>query len=266
VIAACYEADLIPEDGDFRAKGERLLRQYLWSSFFTDRYENSAASRAYADFKALRTLLQTKNFTDANLASVPVLNRTEWPLATEDSLLAAGWPKAAGIRARAITAVTTYFGAIDFADHQPASYQSLQRREYHHVFPDALLEEAGLPSFLALNCALITWKTNRNIGRKDPLLYLQERVQLASEDIVDSRLRSHLISFDRLAKARYADASGSPLTGEALKAKLQADFDAFLRERARLVAKAMSALTVGDEPTLESLWTSEAAGVAVSTE
>ena len=41
VIAACY--DFIPENGDFLGKGEKLLQQYLWSSFFTDRYENAAA-------------------------------------------------------------------------------------------------------------------------------------------------------------------------------------------------------------------------------
>jgi hypothetical protein len=42
------------------------------------------------------------------------------------------------------------------------------------VFPDALLQEAGSPSFVALNCALMTWRTNRIIGRKDPLEYLKK--------------------------------------------------------------------------------------------
>ena len=41
VIAAAYE--LIPDHGDFLAKAEKLLRRYLWSAFFTDRYENTAA-------------------------------------------------------------------------------------------------------------------------------------------------------------------------------------------------------------------------------
>src|SRR5262249_53743867 len=39
VIAACYS--MIPADGDFLGQCERLLRAYLWSSFFTDRYENA---------------------------------------------------------------------------------------------------------------------------------------------------------------------------------------------------------------------------------
>ena len=191
----------------------------MWSAFFTDRYENSAASRAFADFKAIKAALRNPNFTDAEVNSIPVMNRLEFPLADVDSLMAAGWPKSAGIEARAILAVTTYLGAIDFADHKPATYDSIQKREYHHVFPDALLAEADIPSYLALNCALITWKTNRMIGRKDPLEYLEERVQKADEKEVRERLKSHLISFDLLAKAHYANCQGV-----ALKQKLSSDF------------------------------------------
>jgi hypothetical protein len=248
VVAAAYE--LIPEDGDFLGKAERLLRRYLWSAFFTDRYENSAASRAFADFKAIKALLRKPGFSDSELATVPVLNRSEFPLADMDSLMAAGWPKAAGIEARAILAVTTYLGAVDFADHKSATYDSIQKREYHHIFPDALLSEADIPSFLALNCALITWKTNRMIGRKDPLAYLQERVQWADEKTVTERLKSHLISFSLLSKAHY-----DGLEGAMLKQRLTDDFNGFLRHRARLVAAAMAELVEGNSPTLEVLWT-----------
>ena len=247
VIAAAYE--LIPDNGDFLAKAEKLLRRYLWSAFFTDRYENTAASRAFADFKAIKALLKNPGFTESELATVPALNRSEFPLADVDSLMAAGWPKAAGIEARAILAVTTYLGAIDFADHRTATYDSIRKREYHHIFPDALLSEAAIPSFLALNCALITWKTNRMIGRKDPLDYLQERVQWADESAVRERLRSHLISYDLLSKAHYAG-----IEGAALKQKLASDFNEFLRDRANMVVAAMASLTEGNNPTLDTLW------------
>lgn len=252
VIAAAYE--LIPDNGDFLAKAEKLLRRYLWSAFFSDRYENAAASRAFADFKAIKALLKNQGFTEVDIATVPVLNRAEFPLADVDSLMAAGWPKAAGIEARAILAVTTYLGAIDFADGKSASYDSIQKREYHHVFPDALLSEVEIPSYLALNCALITWKTNRLIGRKDPLEYLQERIQWANEDAVRERLKSHLISFDLLSKAHYAK-----LDGTTLKQKLADDFNHFLRDRAKLVVAAMTSLTAGNIPTLEALWSAHLA-------
>lgn len=247
VIAASYE--LIPDDGDYLAKAEKLLRKYLWSAFFTDRYENTAASRAFADFKAIKALLKNPGFTDSEVTTVPVLNRAHHPLADVDSLMAAGWPKAAGIEARAILAVTNYLGGIDFADHKTATYESIQNREYHHVFPDALLSEADIPSYLAMNCALITWKTNRIIGRKDPLDYLKERVQWADENSVRERLKSHLISFDLLSKAHYAS-----LEGAALKQRLTIDFTNFLRDRAKLVVCAIASLVEGNSPALETLW------------
>ena len=255
VIAASYE--LIPENGDFLAKAEKLLRRYLWSAFFSDRYENAAPTRAFADFKAIKALLKKPGFADDEIGTVPALNRVESPLADVDSLMAAGWPKAAGIEARAILAVTTYLGAIDFADHRTATYDSIQKREYHHIFPDALLSEAEIPSYLALNCALITWKTNRMIGRKDPLEYLQERIELADEGVVRERVNSHLISFDLLSKAHYAG-----LGGASLKQKLSDDFSEFLRDRAKLVVAAMDSLTAGTSPSLDALWSAHLADAA----
>ena len=250
VIAAAYE--LIPEDGDFLAKAEKLLKRYLWSSFFSDRYENSAASRAYADFKALKALLVKRTFDDSELPTVPVLDRTESPLADVSSLLAARWPKAAGIEARAILAVSLYLGANDFADNRPATYESIQKREYHHVFPDALLSEAGIKANLALNCALITWKTNRIIGRKDPLEYLNERVAAADAATVKERLRSHLISFDHLSTAHYVG-----LSGDELAKKLKEDFGQFLQNRATRVVAAMNKLVAGEAPQLDEVWQSQ---------
>lgn len=247
VIAAAY--DSIPDHGDFLAKAEKLLRRYLWSAFFTDRYENAAASRAFADFRALKALLNVPGFTAEDVASAPVLNRKEHPLADVDAMLGAGWPRSAGILDRGILAVTTRLGAIDFADHKTASFESVQDREYHHVFPAALLAEAELNGNLALNCALITWKTNRMLGRKDPLEYLQERVDWADAKVVRDRLHSHLISFDQLSNARYVG-----LEGEELREKLSADYEAYLRHRANLVSTAVEALTKGEELDVNGLW------------
>ena len=263
VVAAAYE--LVPEHGDFVAKAEKLLRAYLWSSFFTDRYENSAASRAYADFigvkdkhRGIKAFLSTPDFDEKALSEVPVFNRKEHELADVDALMAAGWPKKMGIEARGILAVSNYFGAHDFADSKPASYESIQKREYHHIFPDALLSEVGIDSYYALNCALITWKTNRIIGRKDPLDYLKERVQWADELAVSNRLKTHLVSFDLLSKAHYHG-----LEGEALKTKLEADFRQFMRDRAQLVHKAVIRLAAGEQPSLDSIWAASSGEPAV---
>lgn len=250
VLAACL--DKVPEEGDALGRAEQLLRAYMWSAFFTSRYEGAAATRAYQDFKALADLLERPQFSPADYSHVPVLRRVEYPLPTVEQLTRAGWPKGADRLARAVLAVNLHFGALDFADGHPVSYESLRRREYHHVFPDALLQEAGIDSFLTLNCALVTWKTNRSIGRKDPLAYLMDRVEWSDEQTVKQRLRTHLLDFETLSKATY-DVDGQPLEGDALAARLRPDFEAFLERRAALVAAAARNLADGRLVTLEQL-------------
>lgn len=250
VLAACF--DSIPEDGDAVGRAEQLLRAYMWSAFFTTRYEGAAATRAFQDFKALSELLGRAQFGPVDFAHVPVLRRADYPLPSVEQLVRAGWPKGADRLARAVLAVNLYFGAWDFADGHPASYESLRHREYHHVFPDALLLEAGIESFLALNCALLTWKTNRSIGRKDPLDYLKDRVEWTDEPTVRQRLRTHLLDFELLAGATYVN-NGEALVGDALATKLTKDFSAFLDARARLVELAVLGLADGKLVSLEEV-------------
>jgi len=259
VIAACYS--LIPEHGDFRGKAEKLLQRYLWSAVFTDRYENSAASRAHNDFRGLRDLLFNPGFSDADLAKVPVFNRAEHPLVTVEELMTADWPKRETIRGRGVLAVANYLGAIDFADGQKANYQSLQKREYHHVFPDALLKEADINSFLALNCALVTWKTNRAIGRKDPLDYLQDRTGWVDEPTVEQRLKTHLIPVNSLKEGKY-----DHIQGDERLIKIKTDFQSFLSSRAQLVSLAVSRLANGDSISPEQLFQAHVPPVSIPVE
>lgn len=243
VIAALYVD--IPENLDSRGNFEVLLKKYLWSSFFTDRYENSAASHAFNDFTMLRNIITGATKADGSLYTendVPVLNRDLYPLATEDELKRVGWPKRENIRGRGIMAVFSKLGAYDFADGSPLTRQQLieGRRHYHHVFPDALLKEIDAESYFALNCALITDKTNLNISNKDPLSYLKDRYNWTSEDIVNARLQSHLIPLDELKCGDY-----SGLSGEEKAEKIKDDFAQFITKRAAYVAKAVSILAEG---------------------
>jgi hypothetical protein len=230
-----------------------LLRAYFWSVCFTTRYEGAAATRSFQDYKGLVTLLKGGSFGPDDYNKVPVLNRTDYALPNFEQLMRVGWPKGADRMARSVLATTVYFGGWDFADGRPASYESFKAREYHHVFPDALLQEAGINSYLALNCALVTWKTNRSIGRKDPLEYLRDRVDWSSEADVRQRLKTHLLDYDKLAAARFVDESAQPLVGPALAAKLQPEFQAFLEARARCVAVTIEQLARGDIPNCETV-------------
>lgn len=256
VIAALYTH--IPESGDKAGQANVLLKKYLWSSFFSDRYENSAASRAYADYMALLNIIKGNQKTSGQIYAendVPVLNKALFPLATEEQLINVAWPKRVSIRGRGILAVANYFNAFDFADGSVLTASNITKREYHHIFPDALIQEANdifgeqtLNSTVALNCALITGKTNRTIGKKEPLYYLKERYEWTTETIVSQRLNSHIIP---LAELKAGDYEG--LNEEDKARKIKADYERFLSARATLIVKAVQRLTNGEEITISEI-------------
>ena len=169
-----------------------------------------------------------------------------YPLPTIQDLLGVGWPKNKDIVARGLLAITIKRSAVDLADGSPASIEHLANREYHHLFPDSLVTYDGgltaVESYRALNCALITWNTNRNISAKGPLQYIQERVlrsQLGEQEI-KSRLASHLIPFDQVNVGGYAQ-----LAADERKSRINTDYAAFLEARANLFIPAIQALCEG---------------------
>jgi hypothetical protein len=106
---------------------------------------------------------------------------------------------------------------------------NLAKREYHHLFPVAHLTRGGVGSdriYLSLNCALVTWHTNRNISDKEPERYLAERRDGTDlgETEVAARLATHLIPYEEMVSG---------------------DYEAFLRKRAAMVHAAMTKLCTG---------------------
>ncbi|MFC1482584.1 DUF262 domain-containing protein, partial [Myxococcota bacterium] len=241
VVAALY--DQIPDSGDERGQAEGLLRKYVWSSFFTGRYENAAGSRAFGDFRQLKRIITRATKEDGSFYQeddVPVLNRQQYPIMTVQEMLNAPWPHKQTIIGRAMLAVSILHGADDFADGTQVTRDSLSSREYHHIFPDALLKEAEVDSYLALNCALISAPTNRKVGRKDPLEYIKDRYGWVGDEVVHHRLASHLIPVPELMKASYAN-----LEGESKKVRIREDFQSFTQRRAEIMVRAASSLAEG---------------------
>lgn len=239
VISSLYA--YIPESGDKRGQDELLLKRYLWHSFFTDRYEFAAATHAFSDFIALRRILTGEckaNGSPYGIEDVPIFADHEFVEAEE--FLTVEWPKGATIRGRGILAVACRLGALDFQTGEHLNVNTIEKRHYHHIYPDSLLKEAEIRSFLALNCALISDKTNMSIGRKDPLEYLKDRYEWTSEVIVRERLQSHLIPIEELANGGYEG-----LSEEDKNEKLASDFDAFIRKRAEYIHKAARILAEG---------------------
>ncbi len=192
----------VKEGLDAEGEARVILKKYLWRAFFTERYERTSATRALRDYRELSALL----LGSGNMTPV-IFNENEFPLPTVEELLAAAWPKRRDRLPRALLALSLAHGALDFADGSPVSYDNLTKREYHHLFPDAWLREQGVAKkdiYLALNCALVTWKTNRNMGAKAPSVYIHQRLggNVDHADI-QRRLASHLIEMDTLISDDY---------------------------------------------------------------
>jgi hypothetical protein len=243
-VLAALHGDM-PQSGDAKGNARALIRGYLWRSFFTDRYTNAAGTAALQDFRGLRSTMKD----GADRSKIEIFSSAEFPLPTIDELVRARWPKSKDILARGILAASLRAGAFDLADGVPVSKDHISFREYHHLFPDSLLAQDGEidegESYKALNCALITWNTNRTISAKEPLKYLRERSERGTlgEDSVRARLHSHLIPYDALNVGGYAEISD---LGKR-KARVTEDFEYFLRKRAACMLPVISALCEGYE-------------------
>ncbi len=237
----------MPQSGDAHGQARTLLRKYLWRSFFTDRYERSAATAALQDHRGLVAQLVTHKAD----APIPILDNTEYPIAEVEMLKRAPWPKLRNTLARGILAVSLRGGGRDFADDTPANQDSVPKREYHHLFPASLLRnEAGLEESvinLALNCALLTWNTNRDISAKEPVAYLRERVKLRDGTNLDTRqikdrLGSHTIPFDELNVGGYSEESEK----DKRAGRIKSDYEKFLDARAKAIHRAAVKLCNGE--------------------
>lgn len=211
-----------PSSPDQLGNSRVLLRKYIWRAFFTERYEQAAATAAFQDYRALLPAVRNGR----KEAEAPVF---EARVPGMDELLLAGWPKQRERLARAILLLTFRGGAFDIADGSELTPRQIERREYHHLFPVAYLQEKEVSAaeiHTALNCALITWRTNRKISAKEPLAYLCERAEASSlgEEQLRYYLRSHAIPYEPLAANNY---------------------QAFREERATLMASAIEALCNG---------------------
>lgn len=242
VLAAIHQH--VPASLDAGGNARQLIRAYLWRSFLTRRYDQSAATRALQDYRGLKKLLSREETSRS--AAAPIFDEMITPLPSIQDLVTAGWPKNREVIARGILAVSLRAGARDIADDQTATATHLLSREYHHLFPDALLTKVGdldpSMSMRALNCALITWSTNRTISSKPPLRYLEERTSKADlgEAEIQARLASHLIPYNELASA-------GPY-GEYDVEQVTKDYDRFLQTRAELMMPVIQTLCSGGQP------------------
>lgn len=237
--------DHLPAAPDALGNARGLLRKYVWRACLTGRYEAAAATASFQDFRALREVLKGAG----DQSAVPLFDEEQYPVPSAEALKTGRWPKSRDSLARAILNVSIRAGARDVADDVVATREQLLRREYHHLFPAALLEKADMPSrdiFKALNCALITWSTNRTISAKEPIRYLRDRVKGSNlgESEIRRRLATHYVPYDELAVGGYEDISDREARGQ----KVRDDYETFLSARAEMLLDPIRALCHGAQP------------------
>lgn len=224
-------ADVPVHGYDDEGNARSIIRKALWRACFTNRYLKTATTRAYADFKQLSLMVMGKTGD----ASPELFDEATYPLPEAGELTTAGWPTKKDRLPKALLALTLRAGGYDFADGAKANANNVGQREYHHVFPVASFPD-GTPDstiYRALNCALITWRTNRKLSANTPLKYIEERTKASNLGVSEmrDRLASHLIA--------YKDMLGS--------------YDDFLNERAKYALDHIAALCEGRRPSLEKI-------------
>ena len=221
----------VPEHGfDAEGNARSLIRKALWRACFTDRYGKTSATRAFADYK----LLSAQIAAPVDEFTCELFDERALPLPEAGELMAAGWPSRKDRLPRALLAASLRAGGLDFADGASAHPDNLRRREYHHIYPVSVLKGERGDAYVnrALNCALVTWRTNRKIAASSPKEYIEDRASAANlgEDEVRHRLASHLIPYDPL---------------------IAGDYEAFLVARAELMLGHIRALCSGRRPNMQ---------------
>ena len=235
VLAALHP--FVPTRGDDRAAAKRLIIHYLWRAFVTNWYGGQANSRLFKDYEALKEELETKRY---ELPQKPgTVFGCKLPSIAE--LMEEGWPTTKGIQRRAILAMSLLQGAPDIASAEIVSSRDIEQRQYHHIFPQKILRDAGLNPDFALNCMLIEPFSNRSWSDKWPGTYLLERIPAAkdlspakAEEILRERLTAHLIPVDCVLEATGGN-----------KTELKQAYKRFLKARAKLVHEEMKELCGG---------------------
>jgi hypothetical protein len=194
-----------PDAGAMRAK----LRRWFWCAAFTGEYESSSATLAERDAPILRAWLHGGE-------APPVVASFAWNPQRWETV----GTRQQGLY-RATIALTLAQTPLDFHSGAPLTRELIEagRVDDHHIFPRGYLADIGSGDGFdsVLNHCLIDSKTNVNVGKKAPSVYLEEiRYALGGE--LDKVLASHILP----------TGEQSPLNDD--------DFDAFLVWRTERLA------------------------------
>lgn len=184
------------KDSDSPAAAEKI-RQWYWNGVFGELYGSSTDTRIARDF------IEVVAWVRGGPAPTTVHEATVRAdrLETMRMRLSAAY--------KGVNALLTSKGARDFRTGQEFSQTIFfdDNVDIHHIFPKDWCKKQGIPPSIydsIINKTPISAKTNRIIGGVAPSMYLAKlKSEFSDEwtdpnDVLDSRLRTHLIDPDLL--------------------------------------------------------------------
>ncbi len=208
-VIAALQDELFNIHPIYKSNAMKLLKKYLWRSFFSNRYEMQANDRLYEDFKCLRDDIRSIKQGDQPKKKAPIFKTK---VIKEEDLCSSRPIKSKSPIGNAIMALSLNNRSIDWVTGETLTVSQIRRLEQdveldrHHVFPRKALVDAGLnekdPRINhALNIVLIRKTANIALGKREPALYLdmlkQNNNQLTDE-MLKERIESHFVPYDKL--------------------------------------------------------------------
>ncbi|MEN4139702.1 GmrSD restriction endonuclease domain-containing protein [Serratia marcescens] len=193
-------------------------RRFFWITSFSDRYSSG----------------QTTAKMDADIASIDTMIDGDYSVlkrytvsCTAKEMIGTKFSKANPLT-RSVLLLLTTLSPIDLANGTKVdvgkALSSYNRKEYHHIFPNAFLKRAGYSTneiFSVANFCFLSSASNKKISNKKPSEYFKKVVR---QDKIHEILESNAIPFD-------------------LSIIDKDDYPNFLQKRASLILDKLSTLT-----------------------
>ena len=227
----CSNVDLLPFHQQlvplvrFFSKSKRItsdqrehLTKFFWRTSFSDRYSTGQTTSKMDD-----DIVAMDHFSDFDYT---VVSRYQ-PSTTARELLSVQFSKANPLT-RAFLLLAAQSKPLDLTNGTVIdlgkSLSEFNRKQYHHVFPNAFLSKLDLPKerrFVVMNFCFLPSDSNKKISSKKPSVYFEKIVPKGRREKI---LSSNLLPID-------------------LSIYEKDDFDRFLQNRVELVLKEIKRLS-----------------------
>ena len=228
--------------------GKQLIEEYLWRSFFSDRYGARGNDRLFEDYRLLRKCVQQiqKAGSLEHCDLPPVFDPDHYPVGVEvigglDSPVP--WIKTTSRLGLAVATLQLAEDPLDWITGETLNATKVRqlhdegKLDRHHVFPRKVLRGLFAREEInhGLNGVVLRDSSNNFLSDGDPAEYIKRTLDQPhgpTEDVLRKRIESHLVPYDVIS------GGGS----------VQERYEAFIeRRRELIVAKIAEKCTLGTD-------------------